>query len=59
MKLLAAHLAVNGFAKDKQDGQYVGIDVHQKARGDDLPTAEQSSQRAMAMVYGEEHPPQT
>ena len=42
-----------------QDGQHVSTDIHQQPRGDDLPTAELPSQRAMAVVYGEEHPPQS
>ena len=42
-----------------QDGQYVSVDVHQQPGGDDLPTAEPPSQGAMAVVHGEEHPPQS
>ena len=42
-----------------QNGQRVSTDIHQQARGDNLPTAELPSQRAMAVVYGEEHPPQS
>ena len=42
-----------------QDGEYVSDDVYQQAGGDDLPTAELPSQEAMAVVHGEEHPPQS
>ena len=42
-----------------QDGQYVSTDVHQETRGNDFPTTEQPSQRTMAVVHGEEHPPQS
>ena len=35
-----------------EDGQHVGTDIHQQARGNNLPTAEQPGQR-------EEHPPQS
>ena len=42
-----------------QDGQHVSIDVHQQARGNDLPTAILPSERAMALVHGEEHSPQS
>ena len=42
-----------------EDRQHVGTDIHRQARGNNLPTAEQPGKRAMAMVYGEEHPPQS
>ena len=41
-----------------QDGQHVSTDIHQQTWGNNSPTAEQSSQRDVAVVYGEEHPPQ-
>ena len=41
-----------------QDGQHVNTDIHQHTWGNDLPTAEQPSQRDVAVVYEEEHPPQ-
>ena len=37
----------------------MSTDIHQQARGNDLPTAEQPGQGAMAVVYGEEYPPQS
>ena len=52
LEFLAAFLAMKCFAKDKTnltihvkiDGQHVGTDIHQQARGNDLPTAEQPGQ---------------
>ena len=35
-----------------QDGQHVSTDIHQQTWGNDLPTAEQPSQRDVAVVYG-------
>ena len=42
-----------------QDGQYVSTYIHQQARGNNFPTMEQPGQRAMAVVHGKEHPPQS
>ena len=63
LELLAAHLAVKCFAKNKannpsEDGQHVSTDIYQQTGGNDLPTAELPSQRDVAVVYGEEHPSQ-
>jgi hypothetical protein len=59
---LAAFLEVKCFGKGKtnqssEDGQHVSLDLHQKARGNDLPKAEQPGQRAASVVHGEEHYP--
>ena len=40
-----------------EDGQCVSLDIHQQARGDDIPRAESPSQRALVVVHGEKHPP--
>ena len=40
------------------DGWHVSIDVDQQTGADDLPAPELSRQRAVAVMYGEEHPSQ-
>ena len=62
LHLLATFLAVKYFAKNKthpNNGNYISPDIHQQTRGNDFPTVEQPGQRAMDMVLGEEHPPQS
>ena len=64
LDLLAAFLAVKCFARNKTHltihlKMDISPDIHQQTRGNDLPTVEQPGQRAMAMVLGEEHPPQS
>ena len=65
LELLAAHLAVKSFAKNKANltihlkmDSMSAIDIHQQTGGNDIPTAELPCQRAVAVVYGEEHPSQ-
>ncbi len=64
LELLAAHLAVQSFAKHRTnltillDGQYVSSDIHQQTRGDGLPRTDCPSQETLAVVHGEEHCPQ-
>ena len=42
-----------------QDGQCVSTDIHQQIWGNDFPTTELPSQRAVAVVHGEEYPSQS
>ena len=49
----------NKLTHPSQDGQYVSPDIHQQARGNNLPTTEQPGKGIMVVVNGEEHCPQS